>query len=154
MSGPLRTFDSVDALHAALGDPIGPGEWLTVEQNRIDAFADVTGDHQWIHTDPERAAAGPYGATIAHGYLTLSLLPMLVAGLYTITTGSARVNYGSNKVRYPAPVRTGARIRASATPLDCRTTDAGTFLTTHVVVEIDGGDKPALVAETVTLITS
>ncbi len=151
MNAPLRTFGSLDALHSALGDTIGPGEWLTVDQARIDAFADTTGDHQWIHTDPERAATGPYGATIAHGYLTLSLLPTLAAGLYRIEVGSARVNYGSNKVRYPAPVRTGSRIRASATPLECRTTDAGTFLTTRFVVEIDGSDKPALVAETVVL---
>lgn len=148
----LRTFDSIDALRSALGETVGPGEWITVDQDRIDAFAETTGDHQWIHTDPARAATGPYGATIAHGYLTLSLLPALAAGLYAIDTGSARVNYGSNKVRFPAPVRVGSRIRASATPLECRTTDAGTFLTTRFVVEIEGGDKPALVAETVTLV--
>ncbi|GAA4478748.1 MaoC family dehydratase [Rhodococcus olei] len=148
----LRTFESIDAVRDALGDMIGPGEWFTVDQDRIDAFADATGDHQWIHTDPARAATGPYGATIAHGYLTVSLLPALAAGLYSIAVGSARVNYGSNKVRFPAPVRAGSRVRASATPIDCRTGDAGTFITTRFVVEVEGGDKPALVAETVTLV--
>ncbi|CRK51367.1 putative enoyl-CoA hydratase 1 [Rhodococcus sp. RD6.2] len=146
------TFDSLDALDAALGEPLGPGEWLTVEQDRIDAFADTTGDHQWIHVDPELAASGPYGAPIAHGYLTLSLLPILGGGLYTIGTGSARVNYGSNKVRFPSPVRVGSRIRATATPVALDRKDSGAFLTTKFVVEIEGSDKPACVAEVVTLI--
>lgn len=147
-----KTFDSLDAVEAALGEPIGPGEWLTVEQDRIDAFAETTGDHQWIHVDPERAATGPYGAPIAHGYLTLSLLPILGGGLYSIGTGSARVNYGSNKVRFPSPVRVGSRIRATATPVALERKAAGAFLTTTFVVEIEGSDKPACVAEVVTLI--
>ena len=86
----------MDEICAAVGETLGPGDWLTIDQFRIDAFADATGDHQWIHVDPERAAAGPYRATIAHGYLMQSLIPLLGAGLYTIQTGSARINYGSN----------------------------------------------------------
>ncbi|MFF0816879.1 MaoC family dehydratase [Rhodococcus sp. NPDC003318] len=150
----MTHFDSLDAVEAALGEPIGPGEWMTVEQDRIDAFAETTGDHQWIHVDPERAASGPYGATIAHGYLTLSLLPVLGGGLYSIDAGSARVNYGSNKVRFPSPVRVGSRIRAIATPVALERKDAGAFLTTRFVVEIEGSDKPACVAEVVTLIVA
>ncbi|MGW6696084.1 MaoC family dehydratase [Rhodococcus sp. NPDC054953] len=148
----MKTFDSLDALEAALGQAIGPGDWLTVDQDRINAFADATGDHQWIHVDPERAASGPYGATIAHGYLTQSLLPLLAGRLYTIDTGSARVNYGSNKVRFPAPVRAGSRIRATTTPVALERAAAGAFLTSAVTIEIEGADKPACVAEVVTLI--
>ena len=99
----------MDEICAAVGETLGPGDWLTIDQYRIDAFADATGDHQWIHVDPERAAAGPYGATIAHGYLMQSLIPLLAAGLYTIQTGSARINYGSNTIRFPTPVIAGSR---------------------------------------------
>ncbi|MEV6140061.1 MaoC family dehydratase [Nocardia sp. NPDC051990] len=148
----LRIFDSLDSIRNCLGEKIGPGPWVTIEQDRIDLFADVTGDRQWIHCDRERAVSGPYGATIAHGYLTLSLLPKLAAELYTVAVGSARVNYGSNKVRFPAPVRAGHRIRASATPVECRAADPGTFLSVRFEVEVEGSDKPAMVAETVTLI--
>lgn len=150
----VRVFDSLESIWNGLGETIGPGPWLTIEQDRIDRFAEVTGDRQWIHCDRERAVSGPYGTTIAHGYLTLSLLPNLAAGLYTVSVGSARVNYGSNKVRYPTPVRVGQRIRASATPLECRTAKAGTFLTVRFEVEVEGSDKPAVVAETVTLIVA
>ena len=104
-----RVFSSVDEICAAVGETLGPGDWLTIDQYRIDAFADATGDHQWIHVDPERAAAGPYGATIAHGYLMQSLIPLLAAGLYTIQTGSARINHGSNTIRFPTPVIAGSR---------------------------------------------
>ena len=96
-------FSSVDEICAAVGETLGPGDWLTIDQYRIDAFADATGDHQWIHVDPERAATGPYGATIAHGYLMQSLIPLLAAGLYRIQTGSARINYGSNKMSHVTP---------------------------------------------------
>jgi acyl dehydratase len=104
-----RVFSSVDEICAAVGETLGPGDWLTIDQYRIDAFADATGDHQWIHVDPERAATGPYGATIAHGYLMQSLIPLLAAGLYTIQTGSARINYGSNTIRFPTQVIAGSR---------------------------------------------
>ncbi|MGX1856656.1 MaoC family dehydratase [Dietzia sp. NPDC055340] len=150
----LRTFASVAEIHEALGQQIGPTEWFTIDQDRIDSFADATNDHQWIHCDVERSAIGPYGTTIAHGYLTLSLLPALSAELYTIEAGSARINYGSNKVRYPQAVRAGDRIRLIATIKDFRSESENMFLTVSYLVEIDGGDKPALAAETVTLILS
>lgn len=148
----LHTFASVDAIQEALGQEIGPTEWFTVDQNRIDLFADATNDHQWIHCDAQRAASGPYGTTVAHGYLTLSLLPALTADLYRIEAGSARINYGSNKVRYPQAVRAGDRIRLTATINDLRSESENVFLTARHLVEIDGGAKPALVAETLTLI--
>ncbi|MFE3001606.1 MaoC family dehydratase [Nocardia sp. NPDC059246] len=150
----LRVFDSLESVRNSLGETIGPSPWLTIEQDRIDRFAEATGDRQWIHCDRERAVSGPYGTTIAHGYLTLSLLPYLAAGLYEVAVGSARVNYGSNKVRFPSPVRAGHRVRASATPVECRSVEAGTFLTVRFEVEVEGSDKPAVVAETVTLIVA
>lgn len=149
-----RIFDNVEMIRSALGEQIGPSAWITVDQDRVDLFADATSDHQWIHCDPERAASGPYGTTIAHGYLTLSLLPAFAAELYTIMVGSSRVNYGSNKVRYPAPVRVGSRIRATATIVECREESVGIFLTVRYVIEIEDGGKPALIAETVTLVLS
>ena len=118
-------FSSVDEICAAVGETLGPGDWLTIDQYRIDAFADATGDHQWIHVDPERAATGPYGATIAHGYLMQSLIPLLAAGLYRIQTGSARINYGSNTIRFPTPVIAGSRVRATASIRECRSAQAG-----------------------------
>ncbi|WP_228002330.1 MaoC family dehydratase [Nocardia australiensis] len=148
----VLVFNTSEDVHFHIGKPIGPGPWMTLDQARIDMFAKATGDHQWIHTDPERASSGPYGTTIAHGYLTLSLIPRLAADLYTLAFGSARVNYGCNKVRYPAPIRTGSRIRATATPITCSTTDRGTLVTTKFAIEVDNDDRPALVAETLTLV--
>ncbi|WP_305094371.1 MaoC family dehydratase [Prescottella sp. R16] len=150
----VLTFDTPDEVHNQLGRVIGPGPWLTIDQARIDTFAEATGDHQWIHTDPERAASGPYGTTIAHGYLTLSLLPVLAADLYTFAFGSARVNYGCNKVRYPSPVPVGSRIRAAAKPVTCSTTPKGTLVTVEFTVEVEGSTVPALVAETVALVAA
>ncbi|WP_280256112.1 MaoC family dehydratase [Nocardia abscessus] len=148
----LRTFTSVEDLSAAIGETVGPGPWFTIDQGRVDAFADCTGDDQWIHVDPERAAEGPYGGTIAHGYLTLSMIPFLGRDLYAIDFGTARVNYGSNKVRFPSPVRVGTRVRASATPVDLRVEPSRGLLTVRWVVENEGQDKPALVAETLTVV--
>ncbi|TLF98307.1 MaoC family dehydratase [Nocardia cyriacigeorgica] len=148
----MREFTSLDELSEAIGEPIGPGPWLTVEQPRIDAFADSTGDDQWIHVDPVRASDGPYGTTIAHGYLTLSLLPMLGRDLFTLAVGTARLNYGSNKVRFPAAVRSGTRIRATATPANLRRENSSALLAVDWVVENDGQAKPALVAETLTMV--
>lgn len=148
----LRHFTSLDDLGGALGEPVGPGPWVTIGQDRIDTFAACTGDDQWIHVDPDRAATGPYGSTIAHGYLTLSLLPRLGRDLYTLDFGTARINYGSNKVRFPAAVRTGARVRAVAIPLAVRTEGSRALLTVGWTVDIADGGKPALVAETLTAI--
>ncbi len=105
----MRIFESLSELAAAVGEPLGTSDWVQIEQARIDQFAEATGDHQWIHTDPERAADGPFGATIAHGYLTLSLIPMLTWQIYEVRGISGALNYGLDKVRFPSPVRVGSR---------------------------------------------
>ena len=110
MSG-VRVFDRPADVLAAVGEEVGPGEWVELTQDRVDTFADATGDHQWIHVDAERAAAGPFGGTIAHGYLTLALVPVLGAGVVAWEGCSAKINYGTDKVRFPQPLRVGARMR-------------------------------------------
>ncbi|RMI33313.1 MaoC family dehydratase [Nocardia stercoris] len=148
-----RVFASLDEVRAALGEPIGPSEPLVITQERIDAFADATGDHQWIHVDPVRAATGPFGTTIAHGYLTLSLVPQFGEQLYTIDFGSARVNYGANKIRFPAPVPVGSELRSTVTFTDIAENAAGAVLTLRVVVDA-GGAKPALVMEMLMMVAN
>ncbi|MGI5351419.1 MaoC family dehydratase [Streptomyces sp. CA-250714] len=143
-----RVFTSADELRAAVGQELGHSDWLEVDQKRIDLFADATGDHQWIHVDPERAAGGPFGGTIAHGYLTLSLLPALVPQILRVEGMKMGVNYGTNKVRFPAPVPVGSRLRARATLVDVgETSDGGVQVAAQVTVEREGGDKPVCVAE-------
>jgi acyl dehydratase len=148
----MRTFTTVDQLKEAVGEDLGTTDWLEVTQERVDAFADATGDHQWIHVDVERAAEGPFGGTIAHGYLTLSLIPQFSPQLFELDTPGAKLNYGVNKVRFPHPVKVGSRIRATAQILDVGDVPAGKQMVTKYVVEIDGEDKPACVAETVVLL--
>ncbi|WP_030661881.1 MaoC family dehydratase [Streptomyces rimosus] len=143
-----RVFGSLDELRNAVGEDLGTSDWLEVDQKRIDLFADATGDHQWIHVDPERAAAGPFGATIAHGYLTLALLPALVPQLLRVDNVKMGINYGVNKVRFPAPVPVGSRLRATARIADVTEVPGGVQLATAVTVEREGGDKPVCVAET------
>ncbi|MFC4019280.1 MaoC family dehydratase [Micromonospora sp. GCM10011542] len=145
----MRVFTSIDELAAAVGASIGPGPWLRIEQSRVDLFADATDDHQWIHVDPERAAAGPFGGTIAHGYLTLSMVPALAGGLYRVDGVAMGVNYGLNRVRFPAPVRVGAAVRATATIAEVSPIDGGVQMVAAVTVESDRGGKPVCVAETV-----
>jgi acyl dehydratase len=131
-----------------VGDVYGPSSWVDIPQSRIDSFADATGDHQWIHVDPERAQDGPFGGTIAHGYLTLSLLP--VASYEVVPRqGGMAINYGLNKVRFPAPVPVGSRVRATFEVLDFDEQDWGGQATMRATVERDGGDKPVCVAEIV-----
>jgi acyl dehydratase len=144
-------FQGVDELAGWVGRHLGYSDWLLVDQARIDLFADATGDHQWIHVDPERAAAGPFGATVAHGYLTLSLIPSLVSQIYKVEGVPLRINYGSDKVRFPAPVRAGSRIRAGAELLRLDRGASGVRSTVRVTVEIEGEPKPACVAETLGL---
>jgi acyl dehydratase len=144
-----RVFGSLDELRSAVGEQLGTSDWLEIDQKRIDLFADATGDHQWIHVDPGKAAAGPFGTTIAHGYLTLSLLPALVPQLLRVEGVRMGINYGSNKVRFPAPVPVGSRVRATARVADVSEVGGGVQLTTAVTVEREGGDKPVCVAETV-----
>jgi acyl dehydratase len=148
----MRVFRSLDELTAAVGEEIGPTDWVTVTQKQVDTFADATGDHQWIHVDRSRAAAGPFGGTIAHGYLTLSLLPMLASQLFHIDTMGAKLNYGVNKVRFPHPVPVGSSIRARATIAEVTDVPAGKQMVTRYVVEIEDVEKPACVAETVVLL--
>ncbi|ANY21866.1 MaoC family dehydratase [Gordonia terrae] len=144
-----RVFPSVEAFADAVGEELGISPWLIVDQGMVDAFADVTRDHQWIHVDPVRAGEGPYGATIAHGYLTLSLLPSMGWQIYTVEGVQMGVNYGLDSVRFPAPVPVGSRIRAVATLTDVQDATTGTRFTVRFVVEIEGADKPACVADTV-----
>ncbi len=152
-----RVFATYDELAGAVDDHLGYSEWVTIDQQRIDAFADATGDHQWIHVDPERAASGPFGATIAHGYLTLSLLPALVTSLVDYAGWSVKVNYGSNKVRFPMAVPVDSRVRAGVEVAAVTQVPAGLQVAMRVAVEVEGPDgvpleKPALVAETLTLL--
>lgn len=142
-----REFANVAELEAAVGEVIGTSDWITVTQEQIDRFADATGDHQWIHVDPQKAAQGPFGTTIAHGYLTLSLLPVFNEEIYTVANIAMGMNYGTNKVRFPAPVPVGSRLRATATLKEAATIAIGTRFTIEFVVEAEGSDKPVLVAE-------
>lgn len=146
----MRVFTGVDDLRSAVGTQIGTSDWATVEQDRIDTFADATGDHQWIHVDPERAKDGPFGATIAHGFLTLSLLSTLAGQTYQVENVKMGVNYGLNKVRFTSPVAVGAKIRAVVDLVDVSDVAGGVQLTTKVTIEIEGSERPALVAEWLT----
>ncbi|GAA2348727.1 MaoC family dehydratase [Streptomyces cuspidosporus] len=145
-----RIFTSPDELRSAVGEDLGPSDWLEVDQKRIDLFADATGDHQWIHVDPEKAATGPFGTTIAHGYLTLSLLPAFTPQLLTVEGVRMGINYGVNKVRFPSPVPVGSRLRATGRVAEVtEVADGGFQVTLVVTVEREGRDKPVCVAESV-----
>ena len=148
----MRTFTTLEDLTAAVGEDLGASDWLTIEQERVDAFAEATGDHQWIHVDAERAAAGPFGGTIAHGYLTLALIPMLGTQVFSLETPGAKLNYGVNKVRFPAPVPVGSRVRAHARLVGVAEVPAGRQATFGWTIEIEGDPKPGCVAETVVLL--
>jgi len=143
------SFATIDELKAAVGTEVGVGEWLEVGQERINQFADATEDHQWIHIDADRAATGPFGSTVAHGFLTLSLIPGLVEGFTSVESAKMGVNYGLNKVRFPAPVPSGSRVRARVEVASVDDVPGGVQIVSRVTVERDGGDKPVCVAETV-----
>jgi acyl dehydratase len=144
-------YASVVDLEAAVGSPAQFSDWVTVSQEQINQFADATGDHQWIHVDVERAAAGPYGSTIAHGYLTLSLISELLFGLIEFDGSPTVINYGLDKVRFLSVVRVNSRVRASAQIAAVTPIEHGARIHTTVTIEIDGEAKPALVAETIAL---
>ncbi|MFF4898815.1 MaoC family dehydratase [Streptomyces sp. NPDC001068] len=144
-----RIFTSPDELRTAVGEQLGHTDWVEIDQKRIDLFAEATGDHQWIHVDPERAAAGPFGTTIAHGYLTLSLLPLFGPQLIEVEGVKMGVNYGTEKVRFPAPVPVGSRLRATATITGVTDVTGGVQVNVAFTVEREGGDKPVCVAESV-----
>jgi acyl dehydratase len=146
-----RQFGSLTEFEAAVGEELGTSSWLTVTQKKVDLFADATDDHQWIHLDPERAATGQFGRTVAHGYLTLSLLSALTMDIYSIDGLGLGINYGTNRVRFPAPVPVGSRVRATATLIAVHPGSAGTQATISCVVECDDASKPVCVAEVVHL---
>ena len=150
----MRVFKTLDEVSAAVGEELGSSEWLTIDQERVNVFADATGDHQWIHVDVEKSKDGPFGGTIAHGYLTLSLVPWLGSQVFTLDTPGPKLNYGVNKVRFPNPVRVGSRVRARVAVGEVTDIPAGKQLTLKYVIEIEGQDKPACVAETVVLLLS
>ncbi|MGH3359066.1 MAG: MaoC family dehydratase [Nocardioidaceae bacterium] len=148
----MRELNTSEEVAAAAGEELGVSDWLQITQDRIDAFADATGDHQWIHVDPERAASGPFGTTIAHGYLTLSLVPMFGAQVFSFGGGGAKLNYGTNKVRFPAPVPVGSRVRARVTLAEVNDIPAGQQCVVKYTIELEGSEKPACIAGTVVLL--
>ncbi len=145
----MKNFAHLQDLQALVGQDIGTSAWLTVDQARIDQFAAATGDHQWIHVDPVRAAQGPFGTTVAHGYLTLSLIPAMFQTAFAIADVRMGVNYGLNKVRFTAPVPAGARVRGHFVLQAYEPIEQGAQLTVGVRVELEGAAKPACIAETV-----
>ena len=146
---PPRTINGLDELTSLVGEHLGYSDWVEITQDQVNAFADATGDHQWIHVDVEKAKAGPFKAPIAHGYLTLSLGPALSPQVYRIDGFSMGVNYGANKVRFPAPVPANSRIRATASLLSAEDIAIGTQFTFKFVVEREGGDKPVCIADVI-----
>ncbi len=149
-SKPMRRFESLVELAGRVGEEIGVSDWLLVDQQRIQRFADATDDQQWIHTDVTRAAAGPFGGTIAHGFLTLSLLPVFFDTGFEIADCRMGLNYGLDRVRFPAPVPAGSRLRARFTLLSYEEISGGAQLKVLCTVEREGGDKPVCVAESLT----
>lgn len=146
----MREFERLTELAGLVGQEVGLSDWLLVDQARIQRFADATDDQQWIHTSPERAAAGPFGGTIAHGFLTLSLLPVFFDTGFKVTETRMGINYGLNKVRFPAPVPVNSRLRGRFKLLNFDAIEGGVQLSIEVTVEIEGKSKPACVAESLT----
>ncbi|MGB8995136.1 MAG: MaoC family dehydratase [Pseudonocardiaceae bacterium] len=143
----MRVFSGADELLAAAGEQLGTSGWMTIEQQRVNAFADATEDHQWIHIDPQRAAAGPFGTTIAHGFLTLSLLPHLIDQTYRVEGTTMVINYGLNKVRFPAPVPVGSTVRAEVALAEATEVTGGLQLVVRASLQIEGNAKPGCVAD-------
>ena len=144
----MRTITGLAELKAAEGQDLGTSDWHEVTQEAIDAFADVTGDHQWIHVDPERAKQTPFGGTIAHGYYTLSLAPMFSDQVFELQGFAFALNYGLNKVRFPAPLPVGTKVRMRAKLKELTDIPGGAQMNVEVTFEREGGDKPVCVAET------
>ena len=148
----MREFAGLDEIRGAVGTHVGYSEWHEITQARIDTFANATGDFQWIHVDAERSASGPFGKTIAHGYLTLSLVPFLVQGVYRLSGVKMGVNYGANKLRFPGPVLVSSTVRAGVEFADLTELASGLLLTTVVTVDCSTTTKPVCVAELLTLL--
>lgn len=145
----MKKFKDLAEFVSAEGTQLGPTEWLEITQDRVNLFADATDDHQWIHVDPDRAADGPFGATIAHGLLTLSLLPHFTHQLYSVDNVAMAINYGYNKVRFITPVRVGAKLRARAEIASVAQLENAVQATLAISVEIEGSEKPAAIAESI-----
>lgn len=145
----MKKFNGLAELVAAEGELLGPTDWLEVTQDRVNLFADATDDHQWIHIDPQRAADGPFGGTIAHGLLTLSLIPHFTHQLYSVDNVAMAINYGYNRVRFITPVRVGSNIRARAEIAAVTQLDGAVQATLATTVEIEGSEKPAAVVESI-----
>ena len=145
----MKNYQDLAELKALVGSPIGSSDWVTIDQTRIDKFAEVTGDDQWIHVDPKRAAAGMFGSTVAHGFLTLSLLPYFIRSSHKVDGARMSVNYGLNRVRFPAPVPVNSRLRAHFKLLSFEPIEGGVQIVTEVTVEREGQAKPVCVAESV-----
>jgi acyl dehydratase len=145
----MRVFERLADLQALVGAELGVSDWITVDQARIDRFAEATGDHQWIHVDAARAAQGPFGSTVAHGFLTLSLLPAFYETAFAVRDARMGVNYGLNRVRFPAPVPAGSRLRARMKLLAYEPIDGGAQTIVECTVEREGSDKPVCVAEAI-----
>jgi acyl dehydratase len=148
----VRIFSSLDEFAKATGEHLGYSDWHEITQERINLFADATGDHQWIHVDTERAARGPFGTTIAHGFLTLSLLPVLNSEIYRVEGLTMGINYGLDKLRFPSTVPVGSRVRAGITLREIKQAERGSLAYSTVAVQVEGQEKPCCVAETVTLL--
>lgn len=147
----MRSFASLAEFGDAAGEHLGCSEWLEVTQEKVDQFAGATGDLQWIHVDPRRAATGPFGGTIAHGYMTLGLLPAMMRAIFEIEKVDLGVNFGLGKVRFPRPVPVGSRVRGSAVLASVRETPSGHLAAVRMTVEVEGEKQPACVAETLSL---
>jgi acyl dehydratase len=143
----VRVFNGADELKAAVGEQLGSSDWVTVDQKQVDTFAEATGDHQWIHVDVEKAKGGPFGGTIAHGFLTLSLLPIFSWQVYKVENVKMGINYGLNKVRFTSPVPVNSRLRGSYELLEVSEVKDALQVITKVTVEIEGSERPACVAE-------
>ena len=143
------TFESPQALLGAVGTKLGPTDWITITQDQINAFADATLDNQWIHVDTERAKAGPFGAPIAHGYLTMSLASHFLAELVRVSNISMGINYGVDKVRFPSPVPVGSKLRGAGEIIDAKEVPGGVQATIRITIEREGGDKPAAIVEAI-----
>lgn len=146
---PMKVFGSLAEFESAAGSELGPTEWLHIDQHRVDQFADSTDDHQWIHVDPARAATGPFSGTIAHGLLTLSLLPKFMHELYRVDNVAMAINYGFNKVRFITPVPVGSKLRASSRIEKVDKLGTAVQATLVTTIEVDGADKPAAVVESI-----
>ena len=146
----MRTFTSTEQLEAAIGEYLGATEWIEIDQGRVDLFADATDDHQWIHVDEERAAAGPFGGTIAHGYLTLSLASFFLPQIARYECFSMAINYGVDKARFITPVPSGGRVRGVGAIVSATEIPGGAQVVVRLTIELEGAAKPAAVVDTVT----